>query len=140
MLTITFTTLSAISYISDKLVNFVASLGTDRDKAAGSTFGALILTDAEIDNAYRFAWLPRKIVDIPAFDACRQWRAWQADKKQIESIEAEEKRLNVPGKIREALTKGRLYGGAAVNLESNKVRNILRVGPAVPALRHAGMV
>ncbi|RVH94864.1 DUF1073 domain-containing protein, partial [Sinorhizobium meliloti] len=73
-----------------------------------------MLTDEELLNAYRGAWLPKKIVDIPAFDSIRAWRDWQAKKPQIEAIEAEEKRLNVMGKLLETRIKARLWGGAAL--------------------------
>src|SRR5690606_63082 len=69
---------------------------------------------AQIINAYRSAWLPRKIVDVPAFDSVRAWRDWQAEGDQIEAIEAEEKRHNVKGKVLEARIKARLWGGAAI--------------------------
>ncbi|WP_238174948.1 anti-CBASS protein Acb1 family protein, partial [Pseudomonas aeruginosa] len=81
-------------FLTDKLVNFVANLGTERDKAAGSFYAPVVLTDEQLHNAYRGAWFPRKVVDIPAKDATRRWRAWQASKAQIEKIEAEEKRLH----------------------------------------------
>ncbi|MCV3804744.1 DUF1073 domain-containing protein [Pseudomonas aeruginosa] len=101
-------------FLTDKLVNFVANLGTERDKAAGSFYAPVMLTDEQLLNAYRGAWFPRKIVDIPAKDATRRWRAWQANKAQIEKIEAEEKRLQVKARTMEALIKARLWGGAAI--------------------------
>jgi phage-related protein (TIGR01555 family) len=106
--------MGAIRFLSDKLVNLVANLGTERDKSVGSTYAPALMTDEELVNAYRGAWLPRKIVDIPAMDSCRKWRNWQADKKQIERIEAEEKRLGIKAKVLEAMIKARLFGGAAV--------------------------
>lgn len=102
--------------MTDKLVNLVANLGTERDKAAWTSYGTPMLTDEQAMNAYRGAWLPRKIVDVPAQDATRKWRAWQADKKQIEKIEAEEKRLQLRTKVRDAMIKARLFGGAAIFL------------------------
>ena len=105
-----------LSFARDGLANIVSRMGTDRDKAASSVYGLTLLNDAEILAAYRGAWLPRKIVDIPAFDAVRAWRNWQADGKQIEAIEAEEKRLNIKGRVLEARTKARLWGGAAIVL------------------------
>lgn len=102
--------------IGDSLTNLVANLGTGRDKAASSGYVLSLLTDGELLAAYRTAWLPRKIVDIPAFDSVRAWRDWQAKAPQIEAIEAEEKRLNVKGKVLEARTKARLWGGAAIML------------------------
>ena len=81
--------MGVVRYLSDKLVNLVANLGTERDKSSSSTYAPVLLTDEQLINAYRGAWLPRKIVDIPALDATRRWRGWQADKPQIEKIEAE---------------------------------------------------
>ncbi len=106
--------MGVVRFLSDKLVNFVANLGTERDKAAGSFYAPVMLTDEQLLNAYRGAWFPRKVVDIPAKDATRRWRAWQASKQQIEKIEAEEKRLQVKARTMEALIKARLWGGAAI--------------------------
>jgi len=105
---------NVIALFRDSLTNLVSRMGTDRDKAAGSFYAQAYLTDEQLIAAYTTAWLPRKIVDIPALDACRKWRDWQAKKPQIEAIEEEEKRLNVKGKILEAAQKGRLFGGAAI--------------------------
>lgn len=106
--------MGVVRYLSDKLVNLVANLGTERDKASGSTYAPVILTDEQLINAYRGAWLPRKIVDIPALDATRRWRAWQADKSQIEKIEAEEKGLDLRRKVNQAIIRARLFGGSAI--------------------------
>lgn len=106
--------MSITTWINDKFVNFAANLGTERDKASASSYGVPVLTDQQAENAYRGAWLPRKIVDIPAQDATRAWRGWQADKPQIEKLEAEEKRLKLRTKVRQAMIKARLSGGAAI--------------------------
>ncbi|MFT0517273.1 DUF1073 domain-containing protein [Pseudomonas faucium] len=106
--------MGVVRYLSDKLVNLVANLGTERDKASGSTYAPVTLTDEQLINAYRGAWLPRKIVDIPALDATRRWRAWQADKAQIEKIEDEEARLDLRAKVKQAIIRARLFGGAAI--------------------------
>ena len=106
--------MGVIRYLGDKLVNLVANLGTERDKASGSVYAPVIMSDIELSNAYRGAWLPRKIVDIPPLDATRRWRGWQATKEQIEKIEAEEKRLDLRRKVKQAMTRGRLFGGAAL--------------------------
>lgn len=106
--------MAVVRYLSDKLKNLVANLGTDRDKASGTFYACPLVTDEHLINAYRGAWLPRKIVDVPALDACRKWRNWQATADQIELVEAEEKRLGIKGKILEAMIKARLFGGAAL--------------------------
>jgi phage-related protein (TIGR01555 family) len=100
--------------MADGLQNVVANLGTDRDKAAFSTYAAPVLSPYALQNAYRGAWLPRKIVDIPALDSCRKWRDWQAEKDQITLIEAEEIRLGVKLKVLKARVSARLFGGAAL--------------------------
>ena len=100
--------------IGDGLANSLSGLNTERDKAAHSYYAEPTVDPLELVNAYRGSWMARKIVDIPALDSCRNWRAWQASQEQIELIEAEEKRLNVRGKVLEARKKARLFGGAAV--------------------------
>jgi phage-related protein (TIGR01555 family) len=126
--------MGVITYLSDKLVNLVSSLGTERDKASSSMYAPTFMSDQELINAYRGAWLPRKIVDIPALDATRRWRGWQADKDQIEKIEAEEKRLDLRRKIKTAMTRARLFGGAAVLIGTGERDTSLplsadRIGP-----------
>ncbi len=106
--------MGVVRYFSDKLVNLVANLGTERDKASSSIYAPTLLSEQELSNAYRGAWLPRKIVDIPPLDATRRWRGWQASKDQIEKLEAEEKRLDVRRKVKQAMTRARLFGGAAI--------------------------
>lgn len=106
--------MSAFTYLKDSLQNLVAGLGTARDKASHSHYAIPEMDDQQLLNAFRGSWTAQKGVSIPAVDACRNWRNWQADKAQIELIEAEEDRLNVKGKILEALLKARLFGGAAV--------------------------
>lgn len=100
--------------IGDGLANALSGLNTERDKAAHSYYSEPTIDAQELVNAYRGSWMARKIVDIPALDSCREWRAWQASKPQIEAIEAEEKRLNVQAKVLEARKKARLLGGAAI--------------------------
>lgn len=106
--------MGAIRYMGDSLKNLVANLGTGRDKASHTYYAVPYLSDHEALNAYRGAWLPRKIVDIPALDACRNWRGWNAEGDQISAIESEESRLGLQGKVLEAKIKARLYGGAAI--------------------------
>ena len=102
------------SRLTDGLTNVVANLGTARDKMSGSAYSAPILGQMELVNAYRGAWLPRKIVDIPAFDSCRAWRTWGGQSEQIAAIKAEESRLSVKGKVLLSRIEARLLGGAAL--------------------------
>lgn len=105
---------SPLSIVRDGFVNFVSGLGNVlQAKAPNSTYVLSAYTQQELDAAYRETWF-RKIVDLPPFDAVREWRKWQADDEAIELIEAEEKRLGLSQKLRKAMTWGRLYGGGAL--------------------------
>lgn len=114
--------------VNDSLRNVVANLGTSRDKASASQYVFTERTDQELIEAYRGAWIPRAIVDIPAEDACRKWREWRAEADQIEKIEALEKRLGVSRRIEAAYKMGRLLGGAALYISTNEndPRKLLR--------------
>lgn len=100
--------------IRDGLANLVSGLGTDRDKAGKGVYSFQALDDARLLNAYRASGLTRKIIDIPARDAVRQWREWSADEGQIALIEAEERRLGLKAKVLEAQIAARLFGGAVI--------------------------
>lgn len=105
---------NVIAFVRDSLTSLVSRMGTERDKAATTFYAHTVMSDEQLIAAYSTAWLPRKIVDIPALDACRKWRDWQAKKPQIEAIEVVEKKHNVKGKVLEAAKKARLFGGAGI--------------------------
>lgn len=113
----------------DGLQNVVANLGTDRDKAAGSVYVQSVLSDATLMNAYRGSWLARKIVNIPAFDACRKWRGWNAEADQIDALEAEERRLDIRRKVMRAKISARLFGGAALLIGTGETNTALPLNP-----------
>lgn len=130
-------------FLGDGLQNALANINTPRDKATGSVYRFLRHNDAELAAAYRSAWLPRKIVDIPAQDATRRWRAWNADKAEISAIEIEETRLGLQRAVRDCMISSRLLGGAAIYIgtgESNvsKPLNVDRIG--VGGVRHLTVI
>lgn len=98
--------------IKDGLQSLTAELGTSRDKAASVSYKVTEYNDHDLVSAYRTSWLARKIVDIPAQDSTREWRAWKGEEDQIEKIEEEERRLGLQAKAMRAATLGRLYGVA----------------------------
>lgn len=101
--------------LNDTMRSLVAGLGDPlRDKMATASYVLTFLDDYQLAAIYKSNWLGRKIVDIPAMDAVRKGRDWQAESDQIEAIEAEENRLNFWGKVLEAKVKARLWGGAAI--------------------------
>lgn len=103
-------------FLFDRLSNLVSGLGTGKDKSAAQAFGLKLLGRDELDAMYRCDWLSRKIVDVVAFDATREWRLWQAAQSEIDRIEREEQRLNLREKCTRALQFARLYGGSAIYL------------------------
>lgn len=98
----------------DSLTNLISGLGTDRDKTTFAQHTFTEVGQVQLTAAYRGDWIARKVVDIPAKDATREWRSWQADKKEITLLEDEEKRLCLQERVKQALIKSRLYGGAAI--------------------------
>lgn len=99
---------------ADRLTDLVTGLGTSKDPIYRAQYGTEFVNREQLNSAYRSNWIARKVVDIPALDATREWRTWQAEKDQIEKLEAEERRLGLQLKTMQALIRARLYGGAAL--------------------------
>lgn len=99
----------------DGVRNAITGAGTRRDPRSYSAYAApLALTQQDIDAAYRGSGLMRKIIQIPALDMVREWRDWKAEAKQITALEAEEKRLGIREKVRQAEVLRGLGGGALI--------------------------
>lgn len=98
----------------DGLANLYSKLGTAFDRNTQSQYYAPILSQQQIEAAYRSSWLTRKVHDLIPFEMTRAGRDWQAGQQQIEAIEALETQLCVWAKLRSALTTARLHGGAAL--------------------------
>lgn len=100
---------------ADSLRSLITGLGDPAlDKAAGLGYANGTLSDLQLHAAYRNTWLAKKIVNIPALDALRKWRMWQADQQHITAIEAEERRLGLQTKLLQCKTLARLWGGACL--------------------------
>lgn len=107
--------------VTDTLQNLASGLGlAGKDKATAAQFVHATMLPQELQAAYRSDWMAKKIVNIPAFDEVRAWRAWQADKKQITALEKEEKRLNVRGKVLQARIMARLHGGGTIVVDDGR--------------------
>jgi phage-related protein (TIGR01555 family) len=98
------------------LVNFVSGMGTGKDKTISTQFAFTALDRSQAEAAYRSDWMSRKVIDIPAFDATREWRTWQADADDLSIIEDLEGALDLQRKCKAVLQRSRLYGGAALVL------------------------
>lgn len=107
--------MGVVSYLSDRLTNALTGAGTRHDARTANTYIPRILTQFEIDAAYRGSGLMRKIVQIPALDMVREWRTWTGvDDKQSSAIYDEEKRLGLRQKVRMVEVLRGLGGGALV--------------------------
>lgn len=100
--------------IYDGLRSLVTGLGTKKAKAGTLEYVYSELSIDQIETAYLESKIAQRIIDMPARDAGREWREWSASKEQISKIEATEKRLNVKGKVIEALQIARLRGGSVI--------------------------
>src|SRR5207237_1033763 len=100
----------------DSLRNLVSGLGTAKDPTTASHYAYCELNREQLTAAYRANWVARRVVDAVAEDATREWRGWQADQKRIEAIEDLEKVFDLQRKLRLAIVRARLYGGAALLL------------------------
>jgi hypothetical protein len=105
----------------DSFQNFLAGFGVPgRDKSVSQFWWYWPLDVQQLEAAYASDWVARKIVEIPAFDATRSWRLWQADKEDQKKIEEAERQYNLQRKLLDALIKARLYGGSAIILGVNQ--------------------
>jgi phage-related protein (TIGR01555 family) len=104
------------SSVSDTLYNLATGMGGSRDKQTQTAFAYTEIGKAQLEAAYRGDWISRKIVDIPAYDATREWRTWQGDADDITALEDLEKKLGIRKKVMMALQRARLYGGGALVL------------------------
>lgn len=100
--------------VYDNFINFITGLGTTKDPTSATQYIYHELDRNELEQAYRGNWIARAVIDAPAEDATKEWRHWQASKEEIEKIETIEKTLMVQMKMRQAATRARLYGGAAM--------------------------
>lgn len=111
---------------NDNYLNLVAQIGTQRDKASHGVYTDASLSHQELSTAYINSWLAGVIVDVPARDAIREWRSWNTEQDQVEKIEELEKKLYLQSTVLDCLTAARLYGGAAIYINTdNNVDNSL---------------
>lgn len=99
--------------IIDTLIGLVGALRLKEQHKALSQSGGLYAPEA-FTRLYLNDWMARKIVETPAEDMTRRWRAWKADDDQITAIEQVESELQVIDRVRQAIMWARLYGGAVI--------------------------
>lgn len=98
----------------DTLQNLVMGMATEKDKLFNTHFLHTEIPREQLNAAYRGDWIARKTIDIPPFDATREWRSWQAKSNQLTKIENLEKNLGLQIKVKKAMQMARLYGGGVI--------------------------
>ncbi len=103
--------------MADGLQNVLSGLGVKGiDKNMSAHYVDISLSWHELESAYSADWLAGKICDVPPFDMTREWRSFggNLDPQKILEFQNAERAYKVRGKIREALTLSRIYGGAGI--------------------------
>src|SRR4051812_14911565 len=90
-------------FISDTLVSLVSNLGTSKDKGTAGQFISGFIARSEIDSIYRSNCWGGKVVDIPADDMTREWRAFKADQDTVKALEDAEDKLGLRMPVNRAL-------------------------------------
>lgn len=106
-----------MAWITDSLrgaIDLASRLNPFNRGDVAATGMAGIFTHQLAVAAYMSSGMMRKVIAIPAEDRVREWRDWQADADTITAIEAEERRLNLIGKVQEAETLRGIGGGAII--------------------------
>jgi len=100
----------------DSIVNALSGLGGSNDKGtAGRPDRTRMPLDfTELTSLFRFNGYATRFVTILPEEATR--KGWRIDDgtPNVALMEAEDKRLGIPGAVREATTWARLYGGAVI--------------------------
>ena len=101
--------------IADTFMNLAANLGGAKDKSeAGRFYLTQRISRAEADALYHGNWLGGKIVDMMADDMTREWREWSATKRDVQDIEATERRLDLKRKVKLCMQRALRDGGSAM--------------------------
>ncbi len=102
--------------LADSYSSFVTGLGVPGvDKSImGGLAGMYQISEAHLLQLYKTDFLAGQVVDVPADDATRPWRVWNAEAKVNAKLFAEEERLRVRDRVRQALKQARLFGGGAL--------------------------
>lgn len=104
-------------FLLDKLINFAANLGTNRDKQSDTHYESQVLDQGTLDALYDSNGLGGKIVDIPVDDMFKNWATLVGDDitPEIKDKVVElEKQLCVKDNVADGVRWARLYGGSIV--------------------------
>lgn len=111
----------------DRWVNETNSFGTSTDPMTRTYFdNSILLRRPDLDALYRDDWLAKRIVNVVADDATREWIRLKHDTDQAKAdfVQDEMKRLHVQSAFNEALRLARLYGGDVFVIGANDGRDV----------------
>jgi phage-related protein (TIGR01555 family) len=105
-----------MAWITDSLTSAIALASRLNPFGRGDAATALpgVFSHQLALAAYMSSGMMRKVIAIPAADRTQKWRDWQAPKDVISAIEAEEKRLGLRAKTKQAEVLRGIGGGAMV--------------------------
>ncbi len=95
------------------LLSGLGTVGNDKSVITGLV-GGFQFSAAGLELLYKTDFMARQVVDVPADDATRPWRVWNAEADKASKLFAEEERLRVRDRVRQALKHARLFGGGAL--------------------------
>ena len=100
---------------TDSLKSLLSGMGNiNRDKLASTTYTYIELTDNQLVNAYRNSWVAKRLVEVPAMDAIKQWRVWQTDNDSLNALEDYESKVSIRQKLLQTIIASRALGGAGL--------------------------
>lgn len=100
---------------TDSLKSLLSGMGNiNRDKLASTTYTYIELTDDQLVNAYRNSWVAKRLVEVPAMDAIKNWRVWQTDNDSLNALEQYEDKLSIKQKLLQTIIASRALGGAGL--------------------------
>lgn len=103
--------------INDTLTALAGGMTPTRSKFQAASYTATEYTDQQLLAAYNGSGLVSRVVDMPASDATRMWREWQAEADQITAIEGVESQFNVKDALNDALIDARLFGDGYIFID-----------------------
>ncbi|MFC0305182.1 phage portal protein [Rhizorhabdus histidinilytica] len=103
-----------MAWITDSLRTAIGSVAGLNPLNRAATALPNVFTHQLALVAYMSSGMLRKVIAIPADDRVREWRDWQASKDDIALIEAEEARLGLQAKVKQAEVLRGIGGGALI--------------------------
>jgi len=103
--------------INDTFTALAGGMTPTRSKFQAAGYTATEYTDQQLLAAYNGSGLVSRVVDMPASDATRMWREWQAEAEQITAIEDVETQFNVKDALNDALIDARLFGDGYIFID-----------------------